>query len=89
MANHKSALKRARQNAHRRARNRSHRSTLRTQIKRFRQAIADGDVDATKGMLAPTIALLDRSVQKGVLPDNAASRGKSRLTQLLNKPAAS
>ena len=46
MANHKSALKRMRQNDKRRLRNRLHRGRMRTQIKKFRVAVAAGDVVA-------------------------------------------
>jgi small subunit ribosomal protein S20 len=88
MANHKSAEKRSRQNVNRRARNRAHRSRLRNQIKKLRQAVETGEVDTARGLLRPTLSLVDRSVQKGVLHDRAAARTKSRLVRLLNRPTA-
>ena len=88
MANHKSALKRARQNAKRRQRNRSNRSRLRTHVKRFRQAVEGGEMDVARELLPATLSLLDRSVQQGVLKDNAAARGKSRLTRMLSRRLA-
>ncbi len=88
MANHKSAEKRSRQNEKRRIRNRSHRTRLRNQNMKLRKTLESGEVDTAQGLLRPTLALLDRSVQKGLLHDNAAARTKSRLTRLLDKPAA-
>ncbi len=88
MANHKSAEKRARQNEKRRIRNRSHRTRLRNQIKKLRKTLENGAADTARELLRPTLALVDRSVQKGLLHDNAAARTKSRLTRLLDKTAA-
>jgi small subunit ribosomal protein S20 len=85
MASHKSALKRARQNVGRRARTRAHRSRLRTQIKRLREAVERGDLGQARTLLPSTLALLDRSVGKGVLKRNAAARRKSRLARLVRK----
>ena len=85
MANHKSALKRARQNRKRRERNRANRSRLRTQVKKFRTTAEGGDADGAKEMLSPTLSLLDRAVQKGILTRAAAARRKSRLERLLNR----
>ena len=45
MANHKSAIKRIAQNAKRAARNKHYKSTMRTYIKRVRQAVEAGDKD--------------------------------------------
>ncbi len=83
MANHKSAEKRARQNEKRRIRNRSHRTRLRNQIKKLRKNVANGELDTARELLRPILALVDRSVQKGLLHDNAAARTKSRLSRLL------
>ena len=88
MANHKSAVKRARQNVKRRAQNKGHRSRLRNQIKKIRQAVENGEQETAQGLLIPTLSLVDRSAQKGVIHDRAASRTKSRLTRLVERPAA-
>ena len=80
MPNHKSAEKRVRQNEKRRAVNRSNRGSLRTQIKKLRTALAAGDKTQSQELLIPTIALIDKSVNKGVLHKNTAARHKSRLT---------
>ncbi len=81
MPSHKSSEKRVKQEAVRRQRNRSHSSALRTQIKKLRTAIDDGDGAKTKELLTPTESMIDRSVQKGVIHRNAAARYKSRLTR--------
>ena len=80
MPNHKSAKKRVRQNEKRRAVNRSRRSTLRTQIKKLRSAIAGSDQNQTQELLNPTVSIIDKAVNKGVLHKNTAARYKSRLT---------
>ena len=80
MPSHKSSEKRMRQEAVRRQRNRSNSSTLRTQIKKLRTAISDGDAVKCREMLNPTASLIDKSVQKGVIHRNAAARLKSRLS---------
>ncbi len=87
MANHKSAKKRMRQNVKRRARNRSNRSRLRTQITNLRDAIAAGDKDTSQAELTPTIALIDKMVNKKILHQNTAARYKSRLTRHVNSLA--
>jgi len=85
MATHKSAVKRHRQSLKRRMRNRRHRTTLRTRLKSFRKAIETGEVEAARGMLGSTLALVDHSAKLGVIHDNAAARTKSRLTRALNR----
>lgn len=87
MANHKSAEKRVRQNAKRNLINRSNRSKLRTQIKSLRTAAAAADKDATNSLLAPTVSLIDKAVNKGVLHKNTAARYKARLTKRANSLA--
>jgi small subunit ribosomal protein S20 len=81
MANHKSAEKRARQNIKRNAINRSNRSALRTQIKKLRAALAGQDKTASREALNPTIAVIDKAVNKGIIHKNTAARYKSRLTR--------
>ena len=84
MANTKSAEKRMRQNAERRMRNRSHRTRMRSAVTKLRAALAEGDKDKAQELLVPTIQVIDKTAQKGVIHDNAAARYKSRLTQAVN-----
>jgi len=81
MANHKSAEKRARQNIKRNAINRSNRSGLRTRIKGLRNAIAQNDAALSTESLGPTVSLIDKAVNKGLIHKNTAARYKSRLTR--------
>lgn len=84
MPRSKSVLKRIRQNIKRNLRNRRHRSALRTQIKKLRQAIEAKDASLAKNLLPPTIAIIDKSVSKGIIHPNTASRYKSRLIHKVN-----
>ena len=81
MANHKSAEKRMRQNAKRKDINRNNRSKLRTSIKKLRSAVTHHDKAASAELLNPTISLIDKAVNKGIIHRNTAARHKSRLTK--------
>jgi small subunit ribosomal protein S20 len=85
MANHKSAEKRARQSERRNENNRRNKSRLRTEIKKLRAAIENGNQDEAKALLTGTVSLIDKSIQKGIIHRNAAARYKSRLTSSVNK----
>ena len=87
MANHVSALKRARQTETRTEVNRSNRSRVRTSLRSLREAIAKGDVKAAQDQYRATVSALDKSVQKGVLHSNTVSRYKSRLNARLKNMA--
>ncbi|MGC2448405.1 MAG: 30S ribosomal protein S20 [Candidatus Sulfotelmatobacter sp.] len=81
MANHLSAQKRARQTESRTTRNRANTSSLRTQLRDLREAIAKGDKAAAEQMYRKTVSALDKAIQKGTLHENTASRYKSRLSK--------
>jgi small subunit ribosomal protein S20 len=84
MANHFSALKRARQTEKRTARNRANRSRLRTALRQLRESLAKGDKQSADQVFRQTVSALDKAIQKGVLHENTASRYKSRLSARLN-----
>ena len=84
MANHFSALKRARQTAKRAVHNRINRSRIRTALRHFREALAKGDKASAEQMFRETVSAIDKAIQKGVLHANAAARHKSRLGARLN-----
>jgi small subunit ribosomal protein S20 len=88
MANHFSALKRARQTVKRAENNRANRSRLRTSLREFRESLAKGDKQAAQQAFRQTVSALDKAIQKGVLHKNTASRYKSRLSARLNALAA-
>jgi len=79
MANHVSSLKRARQTEFKTAVNRANKSKLRGTLRSLREAIAKGDSKDLKKAYSETVSVLDKSVQKGVIHKNTASRYKSRL----------
>ena len=84
MANHKSALKRNKQNAVRNARNTHIRSTMRTYVKQVRDAVAKEDAEAAKVALEKAVPFIDKAATKGVIHKATASRKISRLTKLVN-----
>ena len=88
MAQHASAEKQMRQSQKRRARNRQNVSQLKTQVKKLRSAISEGDAKAAESLLSPTVGQIDKAAKKGVIHDNAAARYKSRLTRKVRALAA-
>ncbi len=77
MANIKSAEKRIRITAHKRARNKARISRLRSAVKKYRQT----DSKKKSETLPRTHAEIDRALAKGVIHRNAAARYKSRLAK--------
>jgi small subunit ribosomal protein S20 len=80
MANHFSALKRARQTERRTARNRANTSRLRGALRELRETIAKGDKQVAEQIYRQTVSALDKAIQKGTLHEKTASRYKSRLS---------
>lgn len=85
MANHKSALKRIKQNAKRAVRNKSVRSRLRTRINQFETTLAGGDLEAAETAFRVAESELHRAASKGVIPSSRAARKTGRLATSLNK----
>ena len=85
MANIKSAKKRILTNQKRAARNKSIKSSVKTQIKKVTTAIAAGDKEAAKAALVNAGSALARATSKGVYHKNTSSRKISRLAQAVNK----
>ena len=88
MANHISALKRAKQNKVRRSRNTSTKSKIKTGIKHYLQVLEAPAGASARPALNQAISLIDRAGAKGVLHRRTASRKISRLTKKLNKLSA-
>jgi small subunit ribosomal protein S20 len=84
MANHFSALKRARQTEKRSARNRANTSRLRSALRQLRESLAKNDKPAAEQVYRQTVSALDKAIQKGVIHENTASRYKSRLSARLD-----
>lgn len=84
MANHKSALKRLRQNDKKRIRNKYYHKTARTALKVLRN---EEDKTAATEQLPKVISLLDKLVKKNIIHKNKAANLKSKLTKRVNKLA--
>ena len=79
------AKKAARQSIKRSQRNRSARTATRTAIAKALRSMESGGLSDAETAVVQASSFLDKAVQKGILPKNAASRGKSRLSVRLNK----
>jgi small subunit ribosomal protein S20 len=79
-----SAKKRIRQNEKQRARNRARRTTLKTRLRAFSDALTSGDSGLAETKFRDACKLLDREADQGLLHANAVARRKSRLAQRLN-----
>ncbi len=88
MSLRKSAKKTLRQDAVRRMRNRSDKSALRTQIKKFVSAAKSHDFDEAGKHLSLATKKLDKIAAKNIIHKKTASRKKSRLAKFLNKHKA-
>jgi len=84
VANIKSQLKRIRTNEKARLRNKSIKSSLKTAIRRFRQAAAAGEKDRALGELRTASRQLDKAVSKGVIHRNQAANRKSAMASRVN-----
>lgn len=84
MANIKSQLKRIRTNEKARLRNKSIKSSLKTAIRRFREAAATGEKDRALGELRIASRQLDKAVSKGVIHRNQAANRKSAMAGRVN-----
>ncbi len=81
MANHLSALKRARQTEKRSATNRTNTSRMRGSLRELREALGKGDKAVADKSYRETVSALDKAIQKGVIHKNTAARYKSRLAK--------
>jgi small subunit ribosomal protein S20 len=80
MANHFSALKRARQTTKRTAQNRINTSHLRSSLRKLRESLQPGGAAQAKVQFAETVSQIDKAVKNGVIHKNTAARYKSRLS---------
>ena len=88
MANHYSALKRAKQTERRNVVNGQRRTRLRHQLRAIRRKLEANDAPGAEELLPRTFSLIDRSAKWGIIKDNAAGRYKSRLVARIRKVQA-
>ena len=81
MANIKSQIKRNKQNEKARLRNKAVKSSLRTSVRRFREAADAGDVDGATLAMRAASRQLDVAASKGVIHKNQAANRKSAIAQ--------
>ena len=79
MANIKSQLKRIKTNEKARLRNKAVKSSLKTSVRKFREAADAGDRDTAVQAMTTASRELDKAASKGVIHKNQAARRKSRL----------
>jgi len=84
LANHKSALKRARQSEDRRMRNKSTKTRVKSVIKDIRAAVANPSGKDLTADLNIAKSIIDKAAKKGCLHPNTAARKISRMSKLLN-----
>ncbi|MDR9755451.1 MAG: 30S ribosomal protein S20 [Thermacetogeniaceae bacterium] len=85
MANIRSAEKRARIAKVRALRNASQKSAMKTAIKKFEAALADGNKDDVEATFKKAVHLIDKVAAKGIIHPNARNRKKSQLARKLNQ----
>ena len=84
MPNIKSAAKRDALSKEKNAKNRAAKSVLKTNIKKFDAAVAEGDRDAAVSAYKVAVKTLDHAATKHLLHKNNAAHKKSQLTNKLN-----
>ncbi|WP_424184857.1 30S ribosomal protein S20 [Actinokineospora sp. G85] len=85
MANIKSQMKRIKTNEKARLRNKSVKSSVKTAIRKFREAADAGDTAKAQELLRSASRALDKAASKGVIHANQAANKKSTLAQRANK----
>ncbi len=83
MANIKSAKKRILISKRDYDMNRAVRSLMRTSIKKFQLAVADGNKEDAENLLKAAFSSIDKAAKKGVIHKNQANRRKARLHKSL------
>lgn len=80
----KSAIKRVKTSEKSHLRNISYKSKIKSSIKNFNLAISEKKKEESIKYFEDAVSILDKSVNKGILRKNTASRQKSSLTKKLN-----
>jgi small subunit ribosomal protein S20 len=88
LANHKSAIKRAKQSEARRLRNRTRKTRMKNVIKSVEEAIASKSPEAAQERLKEAISVIDRTAARGVIHKNNAARKISRLSRRVSTAVA-
>lgn len=85
MANHKSALKRARQSEVRRVRNKNYKTRAKHVVKAVKSTVASNSPEQAQKRLPEAVSILQKTASKGVIHKNKAARQISRLARRVNQ----
>ena len=83
MPNIKSAKKRVLVTEKKTMQNKAIKSALKTQIKKFMNAVNAGDKEAANTLYPDTVSAIDSAVTKGILHKNNANNKKAKLAKKL------
>jgi len=87
VANIKSQIKRVKTNEKRRQRNKSVRSSVRTAVRKFREAVEAGNTEEAATLQRAASRALDKAASKGVIHKNQAANRKSAMAKRINTAA--
>ena len=88
MANIKSQIKRVKTNEKRRQRNKSVKSSVRTVVRRFREAVEAGDTEKATELSRAASRALDKAAGRGVIHKNQAANRKSAIAKRISSVSA-
>lgn len=83
MPNIKSAKKRVLVTAKKTEINKSERSALKTQLKKFDKAVAEGNKEAVNSVYPETVSAIDHAASKNIIHKNNAANKKAKLAKKL------
>ena len=85
MANHKSAIKRAKQSEIKRLKNMGYKSRMKKAVKEVKQAVVDNSTEKASEELRKAVSIIQKNASKKVIHRKKASRKISRLARQLNQ----
>jgi small subunit ribosomal protein S20 len=88
VANIKSQIKRNRQNEKARLRNKAVKSSLKTAIRKYHEAVQAGDTATAEVLMRDASRKLDKAASKGVIHKNQAANRKSAIAKNYESQAA-
>lgn len=80
MPNIKSAIKRDAKSKLENARNKAQKTAMRSTLKKFEAAVAEGNKEAAAGTYKVAVKSVDRAATKGLIHKNKAAHKKSAMT---------
>lgn len=89
MANHASALKRARQSEIRRLRNKAYKTKAKSAVKDVRSAIGEGSEAKMQETFRRAVSVIQKTAGKGIIHRRKAARKISRLAKDIGRIQAS